>query len=129
MPTLYLIRGLPGSGKSTLAATIAAATGARHFEADQVFVTDAGEYVFDASKLGYAHSVCFSQTKLALECGHDAIVANTFSRQWELNNYIDLAYALGAKVFILTCENNFGNVHNVPHSVISQMAKRWEPAP
>jgi adenylate kinase family enzyme len=58
MKILYILRGLPGSGKSTLAKSLSnALTG--HIEADMFFVDkESGEYRFDPTKLGQAHSWC-----------------------------------------------------------------------
>ena len=48
---LILIRGLPGSGKSTLARLLKNDFGAVHYEADQYFVNESGEYNWSATKI------------------------------------------------------------------------------
>lgn len=57
---------------------------------------------------------------------HDIIVSNTFTRKWEMQPYLDLAEKYGWTVFVLTCENNFGNIHGVGVGIIDNMKRRWE---
>lgn len=69
-PTLYLIRGIPGSGKSTFAQQLLAAEVVDSvFEADHYFYDVDGRYVFDASKIGEAHSRCQKATINVLNRG------------------------------------------------------------
>lgn len=125
MSTLYIIRGLPGSGKSTLANLLAAKTpGMRHYEADQHFMVD-GEYRFDASDLVVAHLACFQNTKMSLEDGHDVVVANTFTTLREMRNYVEYANDNGHDIVVITCEANYGSIHNVPDHAIDRMRNRF----
>ena len=131
MTTLTLIRGLPGSGKSTLGKMLVMNRhcwndSACQFEADQYFMTDEGEYAFDASKLHQAHESCKAQVRLHLESGHDAIVSNTFTTMKEMKPYIDMAQELGAQLNVIECKGQFGNVHNVPAETIDKMRQRWQ---
>lgn len=129
MRKLILIRGLPGSGKSTLAEQMAKAMGAFHFEADQYFIDENGEYKFDAGDLGKAHAFCLRRTDLAMERkDHDIIVSNTFTQQWEMDAYFGLAVAHNYQVVTLIVENRHGSksVHNVPTESIAKMKKRFE---
>lgn len=125
MVDLILIRGLPGSGKSTFARKFAA-MGYAWFEADQYFETSNGEYRFDRTCLRDAHNVCQQQTYDALYQGNNVVVSNTFSRQWEIQPYRDMASNLGARLTIVICEGNYGNVHSVPEAAITAMRERWE---
>lgn len=128
MPKLLLIRGLPGSGKSTLARSFGE-RGYFHVEADQWFMrdTEAGQiYAFDPKEVGKAHDWCQRQAALALERGSDVVVANTFSRRWEIAPYAKMARVLGAEFQVVTAAGNFKNVHNVPDDVIERMKARWE---
>ena len=126
---LFLLRGLPGSGKSTLANQL----GGSLVEADRYFM-DYGEYKFDASKLGEAHDWCRNQVKEWMETndrGFDVpriVVSNTFTQEWEMKPYYELAKEHGYMVFSLIVENRHGgqNVHNVPEEVIDRMRKRFE---
>lgn len=124
MTELILIRGVPGSGKSTLARTYVE-KGYKHFESDQYFMID-GEYKFDASKLSYAHIECFEKTRHALLEDHNVVVSNTFTRLWEMQNYIDLAEKHNLKLKVIRCVGKFKNVHFVPDAVIEKMADRFE---
>ena len=126
---LFLLRGLPGSGKSTLANQL----GGSLIEADRYFM-EYGEYKFDASKLGEAHDWCRNQVKEWMETndrGFDVpriVVSNTFTQEWEMKPYYELAKEHGYMVFSLIVENRHGgqNVHNVPEEVIDRMRKRFE---
>lgn len=125
MTILTLVRGLPGSGKSTVAAALAAATGAMHVEADMYFMED-GEYKFSITMLGKAHEWCKSNAYSALKNGRNVVVANTFTRQWEVDPYLVMAKEFGCDVQIIECTAPFDNIHNVPDHTISDMGDRWE---
>lgn len=124
MTQLILIRGIPGSGKSTLAKTYVE-KGFKHFESDQYFMVD-GEYKFDASKLSISHSLCYENAKQALSDGFDVVVSNTFTRIWEMKDYIDLAVDKQYKLTVCRCIGKFKNVHNVPDDVVQKMVDRFE---
>jgi predicted kinase len=127
---LYLVRGLPGSGKSTFAKTL----GGIHIEADQYFVDVEGNYNFDGSKIKLAHEYCRTQTEAwmktdGLQVNVDKIVvSNTFTQEWEMEPYFELAKKYGYKVFSIIVENRHGgtNVHGVPEEKIEQMKNRFE---
>ena len=126
---LFLLRGLPGSGKTTLANQL----GGSLVEADRYFMVY-GDYKFDASKLKEAHAWCREQVQNWMETngrGFDVpriVVSNTFTQEWEMKPYYDLAKEHGYMVFSLIVENRHGgqNVHNVPEDKIEQMRKRFE---
>ena len=126
---LFLLRGLPGSGKSTLAAQL----GGSLVEADRYFM-DYGEYKFDASKLKEAHAWCRDQVRKWMEvdnAGYDVdriVVSNTFTQEWEMKPYYELAEKYGYRVHSIVVENRHGgkNVHNVPDEAIDGMRKRFE---
>ena len=127
--TLYLLRGLPGSGKSTLAKNL----GGSHFEADQYYMKD-GQYNFDVTKLKDAHQWCQSSVELAMIQGHISednsviVVSNTFTQEWEMKPYSDMAETYGYIVFSLIVENRHGGVnqHNVPEDKLQAMKDRFE---
>ena len=127
--TLYLLRGLPGSGKSTLAKNL----GGSHFETDQYFMKD-GQYNFDVTKLKDAHKWCQSSVELAMIQGHISednsviVVSNTFTQEWEMKPYSDMAETYGYIVFSLIVENRHGGVnqHNVPEDKLQAMKDRFE---
>ncbi len=117
---LVLIRGLPGSGKSTLAKTLGL-VGYHHFEADMYFEVD-GKYVYDASRIREAHQWCQQSAREALRKNLKVVVSNTFTRQRELEPYLQMA----DKIHIVEAQGNWRNLHDVPVQVIRNMAERWE---
>ena len=124
--TLYLIRGLPGSGKSTLANKL---SNNKHIETDMYFAMNmTGTYKFDSDKLKEAHEWCRQQCQAMMEAQETSVVvSNTFTQMWEMEPYQRLADQFEYSVFVIHCENDFGNTHNVPPDTIERMAKRWEP--
>ena len=126
---LYLLRGVPGSGKSTIAQNI----GGTHFETDKYFMVD-GEYKFDPTKLKQYHQMCQDEVNLAMIQNHTAhfndviVVSNTFTQEWEMKPYFDLAKTYGYQVFSLIVENRHGglNQHGVPEDKVQIMKDRFE---
>ncbi len=131
MKNLYLLRGLPGSGKSTLAREI----GDAFVEADMFFMSD-GEYKFDGSKIKDAHAWCKSTVSEWMEINDNTwgiefaniAVSNTFTQEWEMEDYYKLAEEYGYKVFSMIVENRHGgvNIHECPEEKIEQMRNRFE---
>jgi len=129
MKELFLLRGLPGSGKSTLAKSL----GGFHVEADMFFMKD-GEYRFDGSKLKDAHEWCQNEVNLAMILNHTTgvnnkiVVSNTFTQEWEMKAYTDLAESYDYNVFSLIVENRHGGVndHGVPEEALTRMRNRFE---
>ena len=120
---LFLLRGLPGSGKSTLAEVI----GGTHLEADKFFMKN-GKYQFNPSQLKNAHEWCRSECERAMEWGLRIVVSNTFTQEWEMKPYYELAEKYGYMVFSIITENRHKgkNVHNVPEETLDKMRKRFE---
>ena len=129
MKELFLLRGLPGSGKSTLAKSL----GGIHIEADQYFMVD-GEYKFDGSKIKLAHNYCQSQTGAWMGSNGEQVnvdrivVSNTFTQEWEMQPYFEMAEKYGYRVYSLIVENRHGGVneHGVPTDKLEQMKNRFE---
>jgi predicted kinase len=132
MAALILVRGIPGSGKSTLAKILkdaldkAGMSAAYHFEADQYFYDDQGNYNFEASELGSAHGQCLRKTREGLERGGTVIVSNTFTTIRELKPYFNLAKEFGIVPVVYLAQNQFPNVHNVPAEKLEQMRNRFQ---
>jgi len=129
MKTLYIVRGIPGSGKSTFAKSI----GGIHIEADQFFMIN-GEYNFDITKIKLAHKYFQKQTEAwmktdGVQVNNDKlVVSNTFTQEWEMKPYFELAEKYGYIVFTVIVENRHGrkNIHDVPEDKIRQMKDRFE---
>lgn len=127
---LYIVRGIPGSGKTTFAKTL----GGVHFEADQYFMVD-GEYKFDVAKLKEAHKWCQGQVSNAMLINYTTgnlnnviVVSNTFTQEWEMTPYIEMAKEWEYTVFTIVVENRHGgeNVHGVPEDKLEIMRNRFE---
>jgi predicted kinase len=130
---LVLLRGLPGSGKSSFA---------KHMwsdfvicEADQFFYDPEGNYNFDPSKLRDAHKYCRDKVETFMSDNEknsqfypEIVVSNTFTREWEMDEYFKLAKKYNYQVVSLIVENRHGNknVHGVPDSKIEEMKNRFE---
>jgi predicted kinase len=132
---LYIVRGIPGSGKSTFAKKLVGED-FLVFEADKYFINqDNGKYEFDISKIKDAHKWC---QNLVENCMKDNMinnqyypeiaVSNTFTQEWEMEPYLQMAETYGYKVFSIVVENRHGgkNVHGVPDEVLTKMRERFE---
>jgi hypothetical protein len=55
-------------------------------------------------------------------------VSNTFTQEWEMDAYYELAKQYGYRVFSLIVENRHGGVneHDVPEDKLEQMKNRFE---
>lgn len=129
MKILYLLRGLPGCGKSSLAKSLMNAyTG--HIEADMFFTDNEGNYNFDSSKLKEAHEWCQKQADAYMSpYGYNTIiVSNTFTQEWEMKPYYEMAEQNGYTVFSLVVENRHGGVneHGVPEETLTKMENRFQ---
>jgi len=123
MKTLYIVRGLPGSGKSSLAKKVTESV----YSADDFFTNKKGEYNFKVKLLGKAHEWCWGKVRDALLIELPSVaVANPFTQSWEAEKYYQIAEAYGYSVFVIECQNDFGNVHDVPQESIDAMKERWE---
>ena len=124
MKTLILLRGLPGSGKSTLAASLTR----EHYEADMFFERGNG-YEFDVSRLREAHQWCQDMVWMAMIRGElKIVVSNTFTQEWEMEAYYELAKRYDYQVHSIIVENrhNGVNKHGVPADKLEQMKNRFE---
>ena len=122
---LYIVRGLPSSGKSTFAKHLTTNV----FEADHYFYDNDGNYNFIPSEIKQAHKECQQFVRYAMESNIEKIaVSNTFTQEWEMQPYIDMAKEYDYKVFSVIVENRHGGVneHNVPEEKIEQMKNRFE---
>jgi predicted kinase len=127
MKELFILRGLPGSGKSTLAKSIAGSKGYIK-EADMYFVDRYGNYNFKPSQIKEAHAWCQEEVDFLMKYEHKVIVSNTFTQEWEMQPYFDLAEKYGYRVYSLIVENRHEGVneHGVPEEKLVQMKQRFE---
>jgi predicted kinase len=130
---LFLVRGLPGSGKSTFATHIWNEYAV--CEADKFFYDKEGNYNFDPSKIKDAHAWCKNEVETRMidhqnneQYYPEIAVSNTFTQEWEMKDYFDLADKYGYKVVSLIVENRHGgkNVHGVPEDKLEIMKNRFE---
>lgn len=121
---IILIRGVPGSGKTTKAKK----EYPNHvlYEADQFFTDHKGNYAFDPQKIQDAHKWCQAKAKRSLHAGKNVVVANTFTRVWEMKPYLMMASRLGCKVKVIEASGSFKNVHGVPEEKVKEMRERFE---
>jgi predicted ABC-type ATPase len=131
--TVWIMQGVSGAGKSHLSDLPTVFT----VSADHFFMCE-GEYQFDASKLGEAHSQCLRRFVKAINNEADFIVVDntnttpTNTTPVEVAPYYALASAYGYDVVIkyISCEDlNVAaarNRHGVPLKTIEQQAKRIE---
>jgi predicted kinase len=130
---LFLVRGLPGSGKSTFASHIWNEYAI--CEADKFFYDKEGNYNFDGSKIKQAHAWCKNEVEVRMKDHQinqqfypEIVVSNTFTQEWEMKDYYELAEKYGYKVVSLIVENRHDgkNVHGVPEDKLEIMRNRFE---
>lgn len=158
MGTFIAITGLSGTGKSTLAMNlrkkefsslpdleVAMMAADDYFMRHKTFEVRPGTkkeelvYDFDPRKLGEAHASCMARFLGALRRKTGVIIVhNTFSRIWELDNYVTVAKMFNYNVRIIeirveTIEDLHrafeNNIHRVPASAYGEMLLRWETYP
>ena len=128
---LILLRGLPGSGKTTLAKIILQLRSTDEPEilsADDFFEDNEGDYNFDPTKLKEAHNYCqFRCSERMRQQKARIVVANTFTQEWEMDEYFKMAERYNYRVHTVIVENRHGNenVHGVPEDKLQQMKNRF----
>jgi len=131
--TLFLVRGLPGSGKSTFATHIWNEYSV--CEADKFFYDKEGNYNFEPSKIKDAHAWCKNEVETRMKDHQlnpqyypEIAVSNTFTQEWEMKDYYELAEKYGYKVVSLIIGNRHGgkNVHVVHDDKLEIIKNRFE---
>ena len=103
------------------------------------FMEDGG-YQFDVTRLKDAHQWCQNSVEEAMTWDENPeieflsagvsriVVSNTFTQDWEMNPYFDLAKKHGYTVYSLIVENRHGGVneHGVPEDKLEIMKNRFE---
>lgn len=128
---LILLRGLPGSGKSTLGEVILYLpnNNLKPLSADDYFIMPDGTYNFNFEKLKEAHNDCQQRcANLMMNGVIRIVVANTFTQEWEMKPYFEMAERYGYRIHTLIVENRHGgnNVHGVPDDKLEVMKNRFD---
>jgi predicted kinase len=129
---LILLRGVPGSGKSTFANVILQQPNNNPQEvlsADDFFVNNEGVYIFDGTKIKEAHNYCqFRCSERMRQEISRIVVANTFTQEWEMETYYEMAKRYNYRVHSVIIENRHGNqnIHGVPENKLQIMKDRFE---
>lgn len=128
---LILVRGLPGSGKTTVAKQFGTVW---IIAADDYFTDEDEVYEWVPSEVHRAHQWCRQKVWGWMTMKSPLIVVhNTFSRNWEMKSYLDMADALGYSVSVISVESGLSvqelaerNIHGVPEDTIAKMKACWE---
>ena len=125
MNNLILLRGVSGAGKSTIAPMFKNAV---LVSTDDFFLDEYGDYIFDANSLIINHQKCQLAVDMMMQDNEELIVVhNTFTKEWEMNAYFDLARKYEYAVHTIIVENRHGskNVHDVPQDAIKAQVERF----
>ena len=129
---IILLRVIPGSGKTTLGHVILkwmSSDTTDVLSSDDFFMDEKGNYNFDITKIKEAHNDC--QVRCANKMKNEfskIVVANTFTQEWEMKTYYEMAERYNYRVHSVIVENRHGGVneHNVPDETIEKMRNRFE---
>jgi plasmid replication initiation protein len=100
-----------------------------HKEADMYFIDENGSYHFDVTSLREAHAWCQEEVEFVMEYEHTpVVVSNTFTQEWEMKDYYELAEKYGYRVHSMVVENRHGgiNSHGVPDETLEKMKNRFD---
>ena len=128
-PALILLRGLPGSGKSALAELLSEKGKYPVYAIDHYFTDDKDNYYFRFEENHLAYAQCEKQTRESMEKGIEKIfVDNTFTLEWEMEPYFNMAADFKYFLFVLTVENRHGNknIHGISDDQLKKMAIKYK---
>jgi len=125
MKNCYILRSASGAGKSTLAEELVRNNKSSVIcSADDYFIDQDGNYIWDETKIHSAHKWCQSLFQENLKTETEIIVvSNTNTRNSDVELYRNLALEYGYLVFVLVVENrhNGNDIHNVPNETKERM--------
>lgn len=123
---LFIMRGPPGAGKSTLLSRTAPS--AVVCSADNFFIRDNGQYVFEGAKLKQAHDYCFGLFSIAMTAGDPVVGVDNTNMNWKsMSRYVEAGLAAGYEVELLDVQTPSEiaaarGIHNVPVLAVHKMA-------
>ena len=128
---LILVRGVSGSGKTTFVEEFIGNV-SLSIATDDFFYDD-GVYTFNPSYLAEYHQRCIESVASEMESPStesycNIVVHNTFTKEWEMQSYFDLAERYGYNVYTIIIENRHKSesVHNVPKDAVKAQRDRFE---
>jgi predicted kinase len=128
--SLILLRGLPGSGKSTLAAILSSSGKFPVHSVDHYFTDSVTRvYEFDYTKNHLAYRQCEERTRTSMAEKCEIIfIDNTFTMDWEMKPYFEMAAEYEYSVFVITVENYHGksNIHYISRDQLEKMAEKYK---
>jgi len=90
---------------------------------------DFSERVTWLTKLREAHNDCQQRcANLMMNSVVRVVVSNTFTQEWEMEPYFEMAKRYGYRVHTIVVENRHGgeNIHGVPEDKLEIMKNRFE---
>jgi len=127
--SLILLRGLPGAGKSSLANVLSENRQYPVFAIDDYFTNKiTGEYQFNFAENYLAYQQCETLCKEALAQGITKVfIDNTFTLDWELAPYFELAAQFDYMLYVITVEkyHDQTNKHGVSQEQLEKMAEKY----
>ena len=121
---MVVLQGRTGAGKSTAAKAAAGLLDkATVVEADDFFTDSHGIYMFHPSGLAEAHTAAQERAWEVLDEGGVVLVANTNTRRWQAEPYVQMARSFNVSTLIYTIRPlsmeaarkcAFRTVHNIP---------------
>ena len=128
---LILVRGASGSGKTTFVEEFIANV-SLSIATDDFFYND-GVYMYNRDYLAEYHQRCIKSVASEMESPStesycNIVVHNTFTKEWEMQAYFDLAKKYGYNVYTIIIENRHKSksIHDVPEDVIKAQRDRFE---
>lgn len=99
-----------------------------HKEADMYFIDGEGNYNFKPTQIKDAHDWCQEEVEFLMKYEHNVVVSNTFTQEWEMKPYYELAEKYGYRIYSIIVENRHGGVneHGVPEDKLVIMRNRFE---